>query len=103
MRTTTFRSRGLLALAGAIFFLAVAATVFAVHDDNLFELGEPPYNAGGAIIGGDGNPATGRDWGALFIATGRVKGVSAVAGCADYNDYGGIGADFVKDDAASRS
>jgi len=103
MRTTTFRSRGLLALAGAIFFLAVAATVFAVHDDNLFELGEPPYNAGSANIAGDGNPATGPDWGDLFTSTGSLKDVIAVAGRPDYKDYGGIGADFVKDDIATGS
>src|SRR2546425_11812222 len=100
MRTTTFRSRGLLALA---VFFAVAATVFAVHNDNLFELGEPPYNAGSANIAGDGNPATGPDWGDLFTSTGSLKDVIAVAGRPDYKDYGGIGADFVKDDIATGS
>ena len=60
MRTTKLRSRVLLALT--VMILLAAATIFAVHDDNLFELGTPPYNAGSGNIAGDGNPANGPDW-----------------------------------------
>ncbi|PYR97000.1 MAG: hypothetical protein DMG12_25080, partial [Acidobacteria bacterium] len=81
--------------------LLAAATIFAVHDDNLFELGTPPYNAGSGNIAGDGNPANGPDWGDLFNSDGSLKDVIGVSGRPDYKDYGGIGADFVKDDLGS--
>ena len=99
MRMTKLRSPILLALA--VMILLAAATIFAVHDDNLFELGTLPYNAGSGNIAGDGNPANGPDWGDLFNSDGTFKDVIGVSGRPDYKDYGGIGAEFVKDDLGS--
>ena len=99
MRTTKFRSRVLL-VAVAVTLLFAAATIFAVHDDGLFELGTPPYGAGSGDIAGSATQS-GPDWGDLFTSTGAFKDVIGVAGRPDYKDYGGIGADFVKDDIGS--
>src|SRR5262245_24336403 len=101
MRITKSGSLRLLALSGALF-LAVAS-VLAVHDDNVFELGEPPYNSGSANIAGDGNIANGPAWGHLVTSTGGLKDALALIGRPDFKDYGGIGADFVKDDLATGS
>src|SRR5258707_15041360 len=100
MRRIQFKYRVLLATLAAFLF---AIKILAVHDDNLFELGEPPYGAGSANIAGDGNVANGPDWGDLFNSDGSYKDVIGVAGRPDYKDYGGIGADAFKDDIATGS
>src|SRR5437763_1692020 len=88
------RTSPLVAVAVALVF--AAATIFAVHNDGLFELGTPPYGAGSGDIAGSA-AQSGPDWGDLFTSTGAFKDVIGVAGRPDYKDYGGIGADLVKD------
>src|SRR5207247_3451998 len=95
MRTTKLRSRVLLALT--VMILLAAATIFAVHNDNLFELGTPPYNAGSGNIAGDGNSANGPDWGDIFNSDGTFKDVIGVSGRPDYKAYGGIGGGLDKE------
>lgn len=82
-------------LAG--FLIGVPMT-YAVHDDNLFELG----GVQAADILGDDNPANGPDWGfaagtsddGLFNATGFPVGLAS---------SGGIAAAFIIDDTSQKS
>ena len=39
-------------MAVAVTLVFAATTIFAVHDDGLFELGTPPYGAGSGDIAG---------------------------------------------------
>jgi hypothetical protein len=83
-----------VALALAIALTAGVATVFAVHNDNLFELGPGIAGDEGGLtnILGDGLPGNGPDWADIFDQNGTVVSL-----------FGGNGASFVKDDVSAGS
>jgi hypothetical protein len=112
-RTESRRRRFLLA---PLFLLTLAAVLVvagaqAVDNDNLFELGPSgaaPFTTTTATnIEGDGLFANGPDWKDLFTTTGGLKdvinadGTAGSNGIADYIDYGGSAAGFIKDDTAA--
>lgn len=103
-------------LLAPIFLLTLVALfgvtgAQAVHNDNLFELGpsgSAPFTATSATnIEGDGLFANGPDWKDLFTTTGGLKdvigpgGSAGANGIADFLDYGGSAAAFIKDDTAA--
>jgi hypothetical protein len=82
------------ALALTIALTAGVATVLAVHNDNLFELGPGIATDEGGLtnILGDGVAGNGPDWADIFDQNGKVV-----------NLFGGNGAVFVKDDVSAGS